>query len=78
VTFQAVLQENDDSILFNYNDVSFSDSRYDNGISATVGIQNQTGERGCVFSFNQPVLEDNMSLQFQKTTSAKNTWALYQ
>ena len=79
VTFQAILQEKYDSILFNYNDVSFFDSRYDNGISATVGIQNQTGERGCVFGFNQPVLEDNMSLQFhQKITSAQNTWALYQ
>ena len=78
VTFQAILQENDDSILFNYNDVSFSDSRYDNGISATVGIQDQTGERGCVFSFNQSALADNMSLQFQKITSAQNTWALYQ
>ncbi|MCX7000820.1 MAG: clostripain-related cysteine peptidase [Candidatus Sumerlaeota bacterium] len=78
VTFQAILQENDDSILFNYSDVSFSDSYYDNGISATVGIQNQTGERGCVFGFNQSVLEDNMSLQFQKITSAQNTWLLYQ
>ena len=65
VTFQAILQEKDDSILFNYNDVSFSNPEYDNGISATVGIQNQTGERGCVFSFNQPTLTDSMSLKFQ-------------
>ena len=48
-----------------YKDVSFDDPAYDNGASATVGIQQDAGI-GQQYSHNQAVLQDQMAIQWVK------------
>ncbi|MEM7302364.1 MAG: DUF4347 domain-containing protein, partial [Pseudomonadota bacterium] len=43
-TFQAVLHEIDGRIEFRYDDVNFTGSTYDNGASATIGVQSSDGQ----------------------------------
>jgi hypothetical protein len=56
VTFQLVLEEGTNSILYQYSDVYFAEPIYDNGGSATVGLENGTGTAGKQLSYNTPVL----------------------
>jgi hypothetical protein len=56
VSFQAILREGSDDILFQYQDVVFGTAGYDFGANATVGVENMEGNEGTQFSFNQPSL----------------------
>jgi len=83
ITFQAVLSESDNSIRFNYQDVNFSDSRYNFGESATVGLQDETGTLGYVYSYNRASLADQTSLLFMPIgdggkTPAGTAWVVYE
>jgi hypothetical protein len=60
-TFQVIFFEGSPNIRFNYADVSFGSASFDNGISATVGIQVTTGVAR-QFSFNTAGLSNNLSL----------------
>ncbi|MDQ4081339.1 MAG: S8 family serine peptidase [Actinomycetota bacterium] len=55
-TFEVVLDEATGDILFQYEDVSFGESGYDYGASATVGVEDVTGTIGRQFSYNRPSL----------------------
>ncbi|NOZ03378.1 MAG: T9SS type A sorting domain-containing protein [FCB group bacterium] len=49
-TFQAILYETSNNIVFQYLDVDFNN--YDNGVSATVGIENIDGTVGSLIEYN--------------------------
>ncbi|MEX2645275.1 MAG: S8 family serine peptidase [Gaiellaceae bacterium] len=55
-TFQAILEETSGDIVFQYQDVSFGDSFFDYGASATVGIEDAAGAVGRTFSVDQASL----------------------
>jgi subtilisin family serine protease len=64
LTFQLVVFEDRPNVLFNYADVSIGDSEYDNGHSATVGVQSAPGtERQ--FSVDEAKLGDGMALEWR-------------
>jgi hypothetical protein len=64
-TWQIVLYDNG-SILFQYQDVDFGGTSYDNGIGATVGIQALTADPPSYlqYSCNQPALEPELAVCF--------------
>ena len=78
VTFQAVLNR-DGSIQFNYQDVDFENSDYNQGFSATVGCENPMGTKGKLFSYNSTSLENGMSLLLEPEdyTAANSNWTMY-
>ena len=59
LTFQAVLCEGSNDIIFNYLDVKPEDMTYGAGRSATVGIENETGTAAVQYSYNGSVLLAN-------------------
>ena len=74
VTFEAILYEGSNNIKFQYKDVDFgtvfgSTSRdrppYDNGGSATVGIEGPTGDDGLQYSFNEQVIDPSLAIHFK-------------
>jgi len=58
-TFQLVLFETTNDILFVYNDVLFDDPDFDNGQSATIGVVSQTTVYQ--YAFNDPIPLDGIS-----------------
>ncbi len=68
VTFQIKLFEADGSIEFHYEDVDFDDSDFDEGASATVGIQDGSQGYGLQYSYNSPALSDSMAIRFALDT----------
>ncbi len=56
VTFQVILEEGTDQIVFQYLNVYFDDERYDYGGSATIGLETLNGTLGNQFSFDTPLL----------------------
>lgn len=69
VRFQVVFFEGRSSVLFNYADVNFGGkcTAYDQGRSATVGIQVAPGS-GTQFSYNTSSLTDGMTLMWAQPT----------
>ncbi len=74
VTFEAILYEGSNNIKFQYKDVDFgtvsgstSQDRppYDNGGSATVGIEGPTGDIGLQYSFNEQVIDPGLAILFK-------------
>jgi len=74
ITFEAILHEGSNNIKFQYLDVDFGTvsgaSRqdlppYNNGGSATVGIENQIGDDGLQYSYNSPVINPNIAILFK-------------
>ena len=64
VTFEAILYEGSDNILFQYQDVFFGDGN-DRGTSATVGIESPAGNVGLQYSYNQAWLSNGLAILFQ-------------
>jgi hypothetical protein len=62
-TFQVVFFEGSPNIQFNYADVDLGSTSYNNGASATVGVQTAPGVSR-QFSYNTPSLSANMSLRW--------------
>lgn len=52
-TFQVVLCEGSNDIIFQYANVSPTNPTYGGGRSATIGIENATGNEACKHSFNK-------------------------
>ncbi len=78
VTFQAILFETSNSILMNYQDLTWSASGYDYGASATIGIRDTSGQtngRRLQWSHNSGVLANNYAILF--FTPEPGTVALY-
>ena len=73
VTFEAILYEGTNNIIFQYKDVDFGTVSgstgsdlppYNNGGSATVGIEGLDG-RGLQYSYNQQVLNPGLAILFK-------------
>ena len=64
VSFQAILREGSDDIVFQYQDVVFGNPGYDFGASATVGVENLDGMEGTQYSYNQPSLADATAFRY--------------
>lgn len=64
ISFEAILYEGSNNILFQYKTVNFGDTGYDNGASATVGIESPTGE-GLQYSFDEAVLTPELAILFR-------------
>lgn len=64
ISFQVTLTEGSDDILVNYPDVDFGSSSLDSGISATVGVEDATGEYATLYSFNESSLTSGMSIKY--------------
>ena len=74
VTFEAILYEGSNNILFQYKDVDFGNvywavegdnPPYDNGGSATVGIEDPAGDDGLQYSFNEQVIDPGLAILFK-------------
>jgi uncharacterized repeat protein (TIGR01451 family) len=74
ITFEAILYEGTNNILFQYKDVDFGsvsgavggdNPPYDNGGSATVGIEDPTGTIGLQYSFNEQVITLGLAILFK-------------
>lgn len=64
VTFEVILYEGTNNIKFQYKDVDFDVSSWDNGASATVGIESADG-RGLQYSYNEQVLNPSLAILFK-------------
>ncbi len=63
-TFQVILHEGSNNIEFHYIDVGFdSTTSYDNGLSASIGLQNGLGI-GNAFSYNTAAVTNGSSILF--------------
>ena len=51
-SFQVILEESSNNIIFQYQDTDFGNTLYNNGISATVGVEDVTGTIGTQISYN--------------------------
>ena len=58
LSFQVILEEATGDAVINYLDVIAGDTAYDQGASATVGIENPTGDGGTLLSYNSSSLSD--------------------
>lgn len=63
-TFQIQLQETTNHIYILYQDTTFGNASYDNGLSATSGVENAAGTAGNQYSFNAAVLTAGKVLHF--------------
>ena len=66
VTFQAILYDTG-LMLFQYEDVSFSNTLYDNGAGASVGIQGNSTDYVLEYSCNAANLSDGLAILFSIT-----------
>jgi uncharacterized repeat protein (TIGR01451 family) len=74
ITFEAILYEGTNNIKFQYKDVDFGNvygavggdnPPYNNGGSATVGIEGPTGDVGLQYSFNEQVIDPGLAILFK-------------
>jgi uncharacterized repeat protein (TIGR01451 family) len=74
ITFEAILYEGTNNILFQYKDLDFGNvygavggdnPPYNNGGSATVGIEDPTGNIGLQYSFNQQAIAPGLAILFK-------------
>ncbi|MCI4433655.1 MAG: carboxypeptidase regulatory-like domain-containing protein, partial [Nitrosopumilus sp.] len=63
VTFEVVIKEGSNEILYQYSDVDFGDFNTNGGASATVGIEGPTGF-GSQYSFDEPSLSNGLAILF--------------
>lgn len=69
LTYQIVLSEGSNKILFQYQDVDLGNATYDAGASATVGIENSDGTDGLQFSNNTASLSASYAIRFSPTAT---------
>ena len=63
-TFELIFYETTNNIKYQYQDVVYGNPSYDFGVSATVGIRQETPNY-LQYSYNQPVIQDNLAICFQ-------------
>ena len=65
VTFQMVLLESTNEIVFQYKDVIYQEGLPDNfGAGQIVGIENQDGSKSCIYSYKSPSLRNESAVKF--------------
>ena len=77
-TFEVVLEEGTNAVVFQYQDVVFGDEFADYGVSATIGTENLAGTVGRKFSFDQAVLQPyqgTKSIRFTMSSGPPDTTA---
>jgi subtilisin family serine protease len=57
-TFEVVLEEGTNAIVYQYRDTHFNDSITNHGASATVGLENLNGTAGKQFLYREALLQD--------------------
>jgi uncharacterized repeat protein (TIGR01451 family) len=62
ITFEAILYEGSNNILFQYKDVAIGLSWVDNGADAAVGIEDPSGNMGLQYSYMQPVITPGLAI----------------
>jgi hypothetical protein len=62
ITFEMVLFEKDSVIKFQYQQVTSGSDSGNNGAEATVGMENQNGTTGLLYSYNQPKIQNGMAI----------------
>ena len=65
-TFEAILYEGSNEIKFQYADVDFGNASYNNGVSATVGI-NKDATTALQVSYNQAVISNGQAILITPT-----------
>jgi uncharacterized repeat protein (TIGR01451 family) len=72
ITFEAILYESSNNILFQYQNVEFGTSFFNwlvnNGASATVGIEDPTGTVGLEYSYNEPAISSGLAILLEYPT----------
>ena len=68
-TFQVVIREGSSEILFQYLDVDFGNAAFDNGASATIGV-NAGASLARQYSFNTASLSNNRAIRLTPPQSA--------
>jgi uncharacterized repeat protein (TIGR01451 family) len=63
VTFQVLMYEGSNRVVFQYLDVDFGNPAFNNGASATVGL-NQNATTATQISFNTPSIQPNSAIGF--------------
>ncbi len=71
-TFEVILFEGSNEILFQYQDVDFGDATFDLGASATVGL-NLDAATANQYSYNSPVLDNGMAILWTSSTPVEAT-----
>jgi uncharacterized repeat protein (TIGR01451 family) len=64
ITFEAILYEGSNDILFQYKDVEQGYFSVDNGAYATVGIEDSFGNIGLQYSFREPIITSGLAILF--------------
>jgi hypothetical protein len=78
VTFQVVLFEATNHVLFNYQDVIFGGNcaNLDKGGSATIGVQVSTSDATQI-GYNSQILSDNLTVHWTTVSPCTNTGAIF-
>lgn len=63
-TFQAILCEGSNDIIFQYQNVAPASYAYGSAAQATIGIENETGAQACVFSVNSRSVSNGTAIRF--------------
>lgn len=71
-SFQAILYEGSNDIVYQYLDTIFDDTYSDNGQSATVGVEDQAGTNATQISYNQATITDNSAYRLIAQTPNGN------
>ncbi|MFJ7962943.1 S8 family serine peptidase [Streptomyces sp. NPDC096324] len=67
ISFSAVIGE-DGTVSYHYKDID--GGSYENGSSATIGVEDHTGTDALQYSYNEPVVANGMSVSFSTGKSA--------
>ncbi|GHF77394.1 S8 family serine peptidase [Streptomyces filamentosus] len=67
ISFSAVIGE-DGTVSYHYKDID--SGTYENGSSATIGVEDHTGMDALQYSFNQPAVANGLSVSFSTGRSA--------
>jgi hypothetical protein len=76
LTFEVILWDNN-VIDFRYGDVTCGSSSYNYGRSATVGLENQDGSDGALYSYNTASLVSGMNIRFEFLPPGGTGYAWY-
>jgi hypothetical protein len=66
ITFEAILFEGSNNILFQYSDTDCDNTICDNGAAATIGL-NSDGTHAILYSYKQPTVSDGKAILFTPT-----------
>jgi hypothetical protein len=70
ISFEATLYEGSNKIIFQYKDVNFGNEYYNNGASATSGVEDSAGGAGVQYTYNQSNLSDGLAISFYTPASS--------